>query len=102
MNAIKHTVSRPVPEIAIDRGGGRKILRQLPPLAARAIDVASGIEDLAHIRFAFAPAAFLWRNHRLDDRPLGVAAITRIPAAARLVHLTLLLRPHGGPLIRLP
>jgi hypothetical protein len=56
MNPIENAVSRPFPEVIIDRGVRRKIFWQLPPLAARAIDIANGVEHLAHVRLALAAA----------------------------------------------
>jgi hypothetical protein len=56
MNSIEYAVSAPFPEIVVDRAVRRKILRQLSPLAAGAIDIANGVEDLAHVGLAVAPA----------------------------------------------
>jgi len=102
MYSIEHTVACPLPEIAVDGRVRRKILGQQPPLTARATDIANGVENLANIGFALASATARQRYHRLDDAPFGVAAVTRVPAAARLMRLALLLGPHGSPLIRLP
>jgi hypothetical protein len=102
MYEIEHTVACPLPEITVDGRVRREILGQQPPLAARATDIANGIENLADIGFALAPATARQRDHRLDDAPLGVAAVARVSAATRLMRLALLLGPHGSPLIRLP
>jgi hypothetical protein len=102
MDAIKHAVAAPFPEVVVNRGVRRKILRQLPPLAAGAIDVANGVENLAHVGRAAASARTRRGEHRLDDRPLLVADVARIATAARLVRLAVIVGPHGSPPIRLP
>jgi len=102
MDPVEHTVTGPLPEIAVDSRVRRKILGQQPPLAARATDIANGVENLAYVGLALASTRARQRDHGLDDGPLGVAAVTRVPAAARLMHHSVLLGPHGSPLIRLP
>src|SRR5215471_13543425 len=105
MNTIEHAVARPFPEIIINRGVRRKIFWQLPPLATRAIYIADCVEHLAHVCLALASTRAGRRDHRLDDSPLLVGHITRITSNSRLVHLALLVRPHGSPLLspnRLP
>ena len=102
MDVIEHAVAAPFPEVVVNCGVRRKILRQLPPLAAGAIDVADGVENLAHVGRAAASARTRRREHRLDDRPLLVAQIAWIASAARLVLLAVIVGPHGSPLIRLP
>jgi hypothetical protein len=102
MDAIEHAVAAPFPEVVVDRGMRRKILRQLSPLAAGAVDIANGVENLAHVGRAAASARTRRREHRCDDRPLLVADIARIANAARLVRLAVVVGPHGSPLIRLP
>jgi hypothetical protein len=102
MDAIEHAVAAPFPEVVVDRGVRRKILRQLPPLAAGAVDIANGVEDLAHVGLAAASTRARRRDHRRDDRPLLVTDIARIATAARLVRLAVIVSPHGSPLIRLP
>lgn len=102
MDAIKHPVAAPFPEVVVDRGVRRKILRQLPPLAAGAIDVANGVENPAHVGRAAAPARTRRREHRLDDCPLLVAYVARIASLAWLMRLAVIVGPHGSPLIRLP
>jgi hypothetical protein len=105
MNPIEHAVACPFPEIIINRGMRREILRQQTPLATRAIHIADRVEYLAHVCLALASARAGRRNHRLDDIPLLVGHITRITSNSRLVHLALFVRPHGSPLLspnRLP
>jgi hypothetical protein len=102
MDATEHAVAAPFPEVVVDRGVRREILRQLPPLAAGAIDVANGVENLAHVGRAAASACARRREHRLDDGPLLVAEVAGIATAARLVRLAMIVSPHGSPLIRLP
>lgn len=102
MYPIEYTVSTPFPEIVVDRGVRREILRQQPPLAAGAVDIANGVEDLAHVGRAVASARTRRRDHRRDDRPLLVADVARIATATRLVRLAMFFSPHGSPLIRLP
>lgn len=102
MNAIEYAVSAPFPEIIVDRGVRREILRQLPPLAAGAIDIANGVEDLAHVGLAVASARARRRDHRRDDRPLLIADVAGIATTARPVRLAIIFSPHGSPPIRLP
>ena len=102
MDVIDHAVAAPFPKVAVDRCVRRKVLRQLPPLAAGAIDVANGVENLAHVGHAATTARARRREHRLDDRPLLVADIARIATAARLMGVAMIVGPHGSPLIRLP
>jgi hypothetical protein len=84
VDATEHAVAAPFPEVVVDRGVRRKVLRQLPPLAAGAIDVANGVENLAHVGGATASTWTRRREHRLDDGPLLVADVAWIATAARL------------------
>jgi|KBSMisStandDraft_5_1062788.scaffolds.fasta_scaffold951907_1 hypothetical protein len=102
MDAIKHAVAAPFPKVAVDRCVRRKVLGQLPPLATGAIDIANGVENLAHVGHTAAPARTRRREHRLDERPLLVADVARIATAARLMGVAMIVGPHGSPLIRLP
>jgi hypothetical protein len=102
MDAIKHTVAAPFPKVAVYRCVRRKVLRQLSPLTAGAIDIANGVENLAHVGRPATTAGSRRRQHRLDDRPLLVADIARIAPAARLVRLAMIVGPHDSPPIRLP
>jgi hypothetical protein len=97
MNPIEQAVARPFPEVIIDRGMRRKIFRQQPPLATRAIYIADCVEHLAHVRLALAPTRASRRDHGLDDSPLLVAHIARVTFTSRLVHLAMFIRPHGSP-----
>jgi hypothetical protein len=97
VNPIEHAVARPFPEIIVHRTVRRKIFWQLPPLATRPTYIADRVEHLAHVCIALAPTRARWRDHRLNDSPLVVADITRIPSTSRLVRLALFVRPHGNP-----
>jgi len=100
MNPIENAIARPFPEVIIDRAMWRKILWQLPPLATRAIEIANGVEYVAHVCVALTSARASRRDHRLDVSPLIVGHITRITFTPRLVRLAMFFRPHGSP--RLP
>jgi hypothetical protein len=102
MDATERAIAAPFPEVVVDRGVRRKVLRQLPPLTAGAIDVANGVENLAHVGRATAPARTRRREHRLNDDPLLVADVAWIATAVRFVRLAMIVSPHGSPLIRLP
>ena len=102
MHAIEHAVARPFPEITVDRRRRGKILGQQPPLAARAVQIANGVEDLADIGLAFSATGVRRRDHRLDDGPFGVVAVTWVSTGTRFMLAALPLGPHGIPLIRMP
>ena len=105
MNPIEHAVTRPFPEVIIDRSLRGKIFRQQPPLATRAIYIADCVEHLAHIGLALAPTRASGWDHRLYDSPLLVGDVARVTPTSRLVRLALFVRPHGSPLLspnRLP
>src|SRR5262245_57608006 len=72
-------VARPFPEAIIQRGLWRKIFRQQPALATRAIYIADGIEHLAHIRLALAPA---WGEPAGSSAPCFLANITHLAVCA--------------------
>jgi len=97
MDAIKHAVAAPFPKVAVDRCVRRKVLGQLPPLATGAIDIANGVENLAHVGHTAAPARTRRRQHRLDDCPLLVRKIAWIATAVRFVRLAMIVGPHGSP-----
>ena len=102
MDAVKHTVAGPFPEIAVDRRTRRKILGQLPPLADRAQNVAHRVHNLAHIGLARPAAPPGWRKQRLDESPFGVRHIARITFLARCMLLARFLSPHGNPRVIRP
>src|SRR5262245_56404356 len=100
MDAVKHAVAAPFPEVVVNHGVRWKVPGQLLPLAAGAIDVADGIENLAHVGHAQASVRTRRWEHRLDDAPLLIADIARIATVARLVRLAMIVGPHGSPLQR--
>jgi hypothetical protein len=69
VNPIERAVARPFPEIIVHRSMRGEIFWQLPPLAARSINITDRVEHLAHIRIALTPTRARWRDHRLDDSP---------------------------------
>ena len=99
MDAVEHAVARPFPEIAVNRRPRREILRQLPPLAARAQNVAHRVHHLAHIGLARPAAPLRWRDQRFDESPFRVRQIARIPPFARRMLLARCLGPHGRPAV---
>src|SRR5262249_49922311 len=70
MNPIENAIARPFPEVIIDRAMWRKILWQLPPLATRAIEIANGVECVAHVCVALTSA----RASRRDQDNVHPAA----------------------------
>src|SRR3954447_7539510 len=77
-------VGNPSLEVEVDGVPGREVVRQLPPRAARPIQVQDRIHDAAagELRWAAAAGALAagaaHRHQRLDQRPLGIGQIRGI------------------------
>ena len=70
MNPFPRPIALEVSEIAVDRFPRGKIVGQLPPRTARANDVQHGIDHLAHVMAARAPARPGRRYRRSNQSPL--------------------------------
>src|ERR1051326_221368 len=68
------------------------------PLAAGRQHVEDGVQHLANVHLAPASATLGRRNHRLDQRPFGLAQITRIARSATLGSAAVFRLPHRAPL----
>ena len=66
------SVLRPPVEIALDRRIGRKLPRQLPPLATRRCQVQDRLDDAPQRRFARAANPVRFWHQRFDQRPLRI------------------------------
>src|SRR5690242_18356661 len=76
----------------------RQVLGQSLPLAAGRQHVEDGVQHLANVHLAPASATLGRRNHRLDQRPFGLAQITRIAQSATLGSAAVFRLPHRAPL----
>ena len=78
MNLLPRPVEAKAAVIEMHRAPGREVVRQLPPRAARAIEVEDCINHLTQIDGARAAALFGRRNQRFDQSPLTVRYVRRI------------------------
>src|SRR5438067_11504155 len=76
----------------------RQVLGQSLPLAAGRQHIEDGVQHLANVHLAPASAALRRRNHRLNQRPFGLAQITRIAQSATLGSAAVFRLPHRAPL----
>jgi hypothetical protein len=76
IDARKQAGARPSVEIALHRRVGRKLLRQLPPLAACRRHIQDRVHDRAQIGFARSAEPRARRKQRLDQRPFGIRQMT--------------------------
>src|SRR5713226_7183032 len=97
MNAIQHTIALPPNEVVVDRAVGRKILRDIAPLATSTQTVHDPVDDLAHVCPALAPAGLGRWNQRFNILPLLVREVARVPQMISIVSRPVLKRPHQQP-----
>ncbi len=71
-------VGPPLVVVAPDGALGWQVAGEVSPLASGTEDVEDGVEDVAHVGFAGPPAAWLGREVRLDQDPLGIGDIAGI------------------------
>ena len=74
---LEGAVVPPLIKVAPHGGPGRKVLGQIPPMAAGAEDVKDGINDIAQIRGARSSAGIhgqVW----LDQRPLLIRDVAGV------------------------
>jgi hypothetical protein len=69
MDPIQRAVANPPRKIIMQRAARRKVLWNIPPLAAGAQDVHHAVHDRPHVGPPLAAAAFGGRDQRLDTRP---------------------------------
>src|SRR3990170_2276612 len=77
----KGSIARPRVEIALHRGIGWKILRQLPPLATGGRNVEDRVHHRSHVGFARTPEGRSRRQKRLHHKTLGIHRIAFISQA---------------------
>ena len=77
MDRVEGAVVPPLVEVPPDRGPGREVLGQVPPLATGPQDVKDGIDDIPQVGDARPPAG-VDRYVRLDQPPLLVGDIARV------------------------
>lgn len=94
MDALQRAVPVPQVEIVVDRALGRKVLGQPLPLAARPQNVEDGVEHLADIDLAPAPAALGGWDQRRGQRPFRVRHIAGITKTFALCRAAMLGLPH--------
>jgi hypothetical protein len=75
IDPLQHAGAAPSIEIMLHRRIGRKLTRQLPPLAAGPHHIEQHIDHGAHFRLWWPSQAAAPRQSRLDDRPVGVVEV---------------------------
>ena len=94
MDARQRAVPVPQHEVIVRCALRWQVLRQGLPLAASRQHVADRVQHLADIHVP-RPAAVLGRwNHRFNQRPFGVAEVTRVTKAVPLGSLPVFGLPH--------
>src|SRR6185437_2144895 len=97
MDVIQRSIVTPSIEVIMDRAFGRQVLRDVPPLAARAEDIHKTVHDLADVHRTLVAARFGGRKQRLDLRPFFVRQIMRVASPATVVSKAGLICPHRAP-----
>ena len=98
VEALQRAVPIPQREVVMRRALRRQVLRQGLPLAASREHVENRVQDLADVDIARPAAALGRRDHRLDQRPLGVAQVAWIKQATAIRRATTFRLPHRAPL----
>src|SRR6185312_14274628 len=55
-HVLPGAISAPCRNVLVDRTFGQQVMWQHVPLAARAVEVQDGVDDLTHVHFTRAPA----------------------------------------------
>lgn len=97
MDFLQRPIPRPELKITVHRAARRKVLRQMPPLAASFQRIQQTVHHLPEVRRALAPATLARRDQRFDHRPLLVAKVTRITQPVTPIPLPALRSPQGAP-----
>ena len=88
------------PEIVVHRAARRKVLRDVPPLAAGAQHIHHAVDHLAHLRCACRHLA--WPVEWLDMRPFRAGQVARITQLVAVIAMAVLGRPHRAPREQVP
>ena len=94
VKAIERAVIAPQIEIIMERRARRQILRNRPPLAARAQDIHQPVDHFALIDMATVAPASGRRDQRRNMRPFGIREVARVPQFAAVIAGTIFVRPH--------
>ncbi len=78
MDRVEGAVGPPLVVIAPDGALGGQVAGEVPPLASGPEDIEDGVEDVAHVGLAGPPAAWLGREVRLDQGPLGIGDVAGV------------------------
>jgi hypothetical protein len=98
MEALQRAVPIPQREVVMRRALRRQVLRHSLPLTAGREHVEDRVQDLADVRIARSPAALGRPDHRLDQRPFGIAQVAWIPQPTVIGRGTVFRLPHRAPL----
>jgi hypothetical protein len=83
----ERAVPGPKGEIVVHRALGRQVFRQGPPLAAGRQHIEDPVQHLADLDGALTATALGRRDEGLDQRPLLIGEIARVPQAMALMRL---------------
>lgn len=97
VDLFQRPIPRPPLKVAVHRALRRKVLRQMPPLAAGFQHVQQTVDHLTKVHRAPAPTPLARRDERPDQRPLRIRQITRVTQAVTPIPLPTLRRPQGAP-----
>ena len=86
MKTLPGSIAPPAIEVIVHCRPGRKVARQLTPLAARLQDIEDRIDDLAHAELTRAPDRGA-RQQRLDRLPGTVTEVARVAFFLRIFLL---------------
>src|SRR5271156_1908745 len=78
VDVLPVALALPLAEVVVDRGPGRKIMRQQSPGATGLGDIEDGIDDATAFMLEGTPHDAVIGNQRLDHFPLGVGQVGRI------------------------
>ena len=97
VDLLQRPIPRPQLKVAVHRALRRKVLRQVPPLAAGFQHVQQTVDHLPEVHRAPAPTPLARRDERPDQRPLRIRQITRVTQAVPPIPLPTLRCPQGAP-----
>ena len=97
MDAGQRPVILPALKVTVQRTPGRKILRDIAPLATGAQYIHEAVDHFPDIDLPAAPAVFGRRNLWLNVRPFLVSQVTRVAKLVPVVPGAVLWSPHAAP-----
>src|SRR5512135_1736253 len=97
VNPLPESAAAPAMEVVPHGPFRRKILGQGVPRTSVGQDIEDGIEDLAEVGGPWCSGWHRGRQHRLQDRPLGVTQVTGVGRARWGVHAA-----NSGFLVSIP